>query len=67
MLEQEHFEEFFNDGLHFSDKGNHYLWTLVKEKLDELVGQLEFDFPHWSQVNHADPEETLSEFFSGQK
>lgn len=62
MLKQEDWKNFFYDGLHFSAEGNKFLWQELKKVITEL-GPLTFDFPHWSELSHHNPEETFANFF----
>ncbi|XP_048452425.1 isoamyl acetate-hydrolyzing esterase 1 homolog isoform X3 [Rhincodon typus] len=59
QMKNQDFSSYLSDGLHLSEKGNKFLethlWTLLEKKTERLPMIL----PHWSNIDHLNPEASL--------
>lgn len=60
MIKEENFEKFFIDGLHFSAKGNKFLFNNLIQFIDSNLphlrsDNLSFEFPYWKLVDFENP------------
>jgi len=51
MLKFPDWKDYFYDGLHFSDKGNSYVFTRLKEHFDSIFEDVEMAYPDWKTLS----------------
>eukprot|EP00795_Rhopilema_esculentum_P016604 gene16604-8031_t len=59
MLKKEDWREFFNDGLHFNNKGHMFVFQELKEHFDVVLSPLKIVYPEWKDVDHINPKKDL--------
>lgn len=66
MINHKNLDEFFSDGLHFSSKGNKFLFDKLIQFIDSKLphlnsDSLSFEFPNWKLVDFENPSSVLQE------
>jgi hypothetical protein len=65
MQENENWKSYLNDGLHFSEEGNNFLWEKLKSITNnDYIETKTLDFPSWRDVDLKDPNQSLVSFFN---
>ncbi|XP_041043956.1 isoamyl acetate-hydrolyzing esterase 1 homolog [Carcharodon carcharias] len=59
QMENQEFSSYLSDGLHLSEKGNEFLETHLWPLLEKKIKRLPMILPHWSDVDHLNPEASL--------
>ncbi|XP_059501596.1 isoamyl acetate-hydrolyzing esterase 1 homolog isoform X2 [Stegostoma tigrinum] len=59
QMKNQDFSSYLSDGLHLSEKGNKFLETHLWALLEKKTEKLPMILPHWSNIDHLNPEGSL--------